>query len=81
MVADLQRWMQQWRIAEHELRKEKARHLRSMDAEQARAATRAVLSLAAGATVPAWRWRTSGLVEQQRWFQRARSQSDPSGRA
>ena len=69
---DLQRqWAATWRLAGPALARVRAVELRSMTPAQALEAADALLSLA---TPPRDfpRWRSSGLVEQQRLFERLR---------
>ncbi len=55
-------WMAQWRSAEKALLEVKRQELRALTEEQAWAAT----------LPPELERKTSGLVEQQRWFKKAR---------
>lgn len=64
-------WARQWREAEGELRKVRARELRELSDEQARQASLALLELGSKVPVSRRRLMHSGLVEQQRIFQRA----------
>lgn len=50
MTADLNKWIQQWRVAERGLREQKRRELAAMTDEEARQLTQELLSLAA--TIP-----------------------------
>jgi hypothetical protein len=58
-------WMAQWRRAANELAEQKRLDLRSLTDEDARAATEALLELAATLPLPGDRQATSGLVIQQ----------------
>ena len=68
-------WMAQWRGAAVALAEQRARELRALTNEEARAAITALLDL--GATLPLAREReeTSGLVIQQALFHRRRPSS------
>ena len=81
MSADLAKWMQQWRVAEHALLDQKIKELSSLTPDQARAASHIVLSLAGSCYRAPERMHGSGLVEQQRIFQHARTQSNLPRRA
>ncbi|HSH39276.1 MAG TPA: hypothetical protein VK993_10855 [Chthoniobacterales bacterium] len=64
------RWMEQWRYAAKMLDEMKTRELREMTEEEARRKAEIVME-----AVPHRREdvpQTSGLVEQQRWFRKAR---------
>jgi len=68
--------MEQWRSAGPALDTERRERLGRLDAERAATAVAAVLDLAARAPRSATRHTSSGLVEQQALFARARR---PSG--
>jgi len=74
MSADLKKWMQQWRVAESALLDQKIQELSSLTPDQARAASHIVLSLAGSCYRSPERMHSSGLIEQQRFFQNARTQ-------
>lgn len=57
--------MRQWRQAAGALRDERRRRLAALTDDQARAATAALLDLAARVPIPPERRSSSGLVEQQ----------------
>ncbi len=63
----------QWRDATVELEDFRRQELQSMTDEQARAASELLLGAIEFPRPPSWRDETSGLVEQQRIFQRAQS--------
>jgi hypothetical protein len=63
-------WMGQWRDAATALRQQKEMDLRNLSDAEARCATESLLSLAGKIRYDPKRWQTSGLVEQQRWFQK-----------
>lgn len=63
-------WLGQWQDAAAALQQQKANDLRSLSASEARQAAGTLLSLAGQIYHDPKRWRTSGLVEQQRWFQK-----------
>jgi hypothetical protein len=63
-----EQWMAQWRSAGPALAEQRARELRGLTDERARAATAALLDLAAAVPIPAARWGWSGLVVQQALF-------------
>ena len=69
---DQQRWLQQWRAAAFALAKQKAGELAALTVPEARKAMLDLLALAALTPLPSERLYHSGLVEQQRIFQRAR---------
>ena len=60
-----QEWMDQWQRAGRALAKQRARELREMTEEGARAATVDLLDLGARTPLPEHRLRWSGLVVQQ----------------
>lgn len=66
--AQMQQWMQQWRVAEKGLAEQKTRELARLSEEKALAASYSLLSLASLAYQNPSRQQTSGLVEQQKWF-------------
>ena len=63
-------WLGQWQDAAIALEQQKAKDLRSLHDSEARQATASLLSLAGQIYHDPKRWQTSGLVEQQRWFQK-----------
>lgn len=67
----IRRWVEQWRIAGPMLEQIKTQALRAMTEEEGRLAAERVME-----AVPLPRLEpetaTSGLVEQQRWFSKAR---------
>ncbi|HEY2030553.1 MAG TPA: hypothetical protein VGH20_15240 [Myxococcales bacterium] len=63
-----QQWLRQWQNAAVELEKIRRDELRALSDADALLAIDALLSLPAA--VPDDRWKTSGLVEQQRRFAR-----------
>lgn len=65
-------WMAQWRGAAVALAEQRARELRALTEEDARAAIMALLDLGAS-HIPPESERTSGLVIQQALFHRKRS--------
>jgi hypothetical protein len=65
-----QQWLQQWQSAAVELPLIHAKELRSLSDAEALSASDALLMLPG--QVPAERWTSSGLVEQQRLFSRSR---------
>ena len=64
--------MAQWRGAAEALAAVHRRELKALTPEQALRASEALLDLTRTLPVPEARWRTSGMVEQQRWFHRGR---------
>jgi hypothetical protein len=65
-------WMAQWRSAERDLSELHRRDLAALTDDEALRASEALLALAAFISVPPERLRTSGLVDQQAFFQRLR---------
>ncbi len=65
-------WMAQWRSAEKALLEVKREELRALTEEEARAATEELLGSIPFPLPPELERKTSGLVEQQRWFSKAR---------
>ena len=65
-------WMAQWRGAAVALAEQRARELRALTEEDARAAIVALLDLGASLPISPERERTSGLVIQQALFHRKR---------
>ena len=65
-------WMAQWRDAAVALAEQRARELRALSEENARAAIVALLDLGASLPIPPAREKTSGLVIQQALFHRKR---------
>ncbi len=65
-------WMAQWRSAEKALLEVKRQELRALTEEEALAATRELLASIPFPLPPELERKTSGLVEQQRWFKKAR---------
>lgn len=65
-------WMAQWRAAEKALLEVKRQELRALTEEEARHYSQILLSMISFPRPPSERDRTSGLVEQQRWFAQAR---------
>ncbi len=65
-------WLQQRRSGEQALEQLAVDDLRSLDAETALARSDALLGATPIPAVSAWRRTTSGFVEQQRRFARAR---------
>jgi hypothetical protein len=63
-------WLAQWQAAESALRKQKMKELAAMSDDQVRQSVAILLALAGRIEPDPRRWRTSGLVEQQRWFRR-----------
>ena len=66
-------WMAQWRGAAVALAEQRARELRALTEEDARAAIVALLDLGASLPISPERERTSGLVIQQALFHGKRS--------
>ena len=66
---DQQLWLRQWKYAEKELAEQKRKDLRKLSSEQALAMSEILLS-AAGDYRDSERIEHSGLVEQQRVFQK-----------
>ncbi len=64
-------WMAQWRSAEKALLEVKRQELRALTEEEAQLDV-VLLSMISFPRPPSHRDQTSGLVEQQRWFGRAR---------
>jgi len=81
MADDLNKWTQQWRVAERGLQQQKRAELAALTDDQARAMTNRLLSLAANVPLSEERLRTSGLVEQQRFFRNVTAQSHSKSRA
>jgi len=71
---DQRRWVQQWSEAAQALEEQRRSELRALSPDAALAASDALLSLAAPRELAAGRRTHSGLVEQQRLFQRRRPQ-------
>ncbi len=69
-TSQARRWMEQWKAAATALSEDHARRLAALSAEEALAASEAVLSLAGSTPVSAQRRVYSGLVEQQALFHR-----------
>jgi hypothetical protein len=65
-------WMAQWRAAGPALEAVRARELRELTDEEARAATVDLLDLGARVPLSRQRWESSGLVIQQALFQQLR---------
>ncbi len=65
-------WMAQWRSAEKALLEVKRQELRALTEEEALATTNELLSAIPFPLPPELERKTSGLVEQQRWFSKAR---------
>jgi hypothetical protein len=65
-------WMEQWRAAGPALEEVRARELRELTDEEARAATVDLLDLGIRVPLPRERWQSSGLVIQQELFRRHR---------
>ena len=65
-------WMAQWRDAAVALAEQRARELRALSEENARAAIVALLDLGASLPIAPEREKTSGLVIQQALFHRKR---------
>jgi hypothetical protein len=65
-------WMAQWRAAAVALAEQRARELRALTEEDARAAIVALLDLGVSLPISPERERTSGLVTQQALFHRKR---------
>jgi hypothetical protein len=66
--ADLHAWVEQWRRAGPELEEQRARELRDLTDEHARAVIEAALDLGTRAEAPPHRRAWSGLVIQQAIF-------------
>jgi hypothetical protein len=67
-------WLGQWTRAAQELQRIHDAELRVLSEDDARRASEAVLGLVDPASIPMDpRWTTSGLIEQQRLFLRARA--------
>ncbi len=66
------RWVEQWRIAGPLLEQIKTEELRAMTEEEARVAAEDLLSAVPLANSWSHDAHASGLVEQQRWFKKAR---------
>jgi hypothetical protein len=81
MTADINKWTQQWRVAERGLRDQKRAELAAMTDDEANELTHKLLSLAATIPLAEDRLRTSGLVEQQRFFRNVTAQPHPKSRA
>lgn len=67
-----QQWMQQWRRAAVALEQVRRAELARMTDEEALQATHRLLVLVGRAYCDPHRFTSSGLVEQQRWFQKIR---------
>ncbi|MBN9690601.1 MAG: hypothetical protein J0M24_10210 [Verrucomicrobia bacterium] len=63
-------WMEAWRVAGAALEELKRQELGSLTEEQACALSETLLQGITFPQPPSWRDQSSGLVEQQRWFQR-----------
>lgn len=63
-------WMGQWQDAASALQQQKVKDLRNLSDSEACRAVESLLSLAGQIYTDPKRWQTSGLVEQQRWFQK-----------
>ena len=72
-IEEQQQWLKQWRAAAQALADQKAGELYSLTEAEARKATLDLLALAGMTHLPPERLVSSGLVEQQRLFQQARS--------
>jgi hypothetical protein len=80
MTADLNKWTQQWRVAERGLAEQKRVEMAAMTDDEARAQTQKLLSLAATIPLSEERLLTSGLVEQQRYFRNVTAQPNSKSR-
>ena len=69
------KWMEQWRHAAVALRQVKREELRAMTDEDAKKASDILLQEVAGFYRAPKTLTSSGLVEQQRWFARARKKA------
>jgi hypothetical protein len=67
-------WMRQWLVAAQVLADDRRARLARLTRKEGLAYSEAVLSLAGSTPVNVARRTTSGLVEQQAFFQRQRSQ-------
>lgn len=65
-------WLAQWQAAGTMLRQQKAVDLTNLSQEAAQQASQNLLALAGSVRPGHRRWNTSGLVEQQRYFQQHR---------
>lgn len=65
-------WMAQWRSAEKALLEVKREELRALTEEQAQLDSLTLLSMISFPRPPSDRDQSSGLVEQQRWFGKAK---------
>lgn len=61
-------WLNQWQAAKTALQQQKIIELTNLSQQDAQQASQTLLALASGVRPGHWRWTTSGLVEQQRWF-------------